>query len=101
MPILDVAANVGFSTPFRPRILHTDDRTKVVLVCLEPGQGIPAHPEENQAYFHVLEGSGVMLTDEGDVAMKAGNLVTIPRGGVRGIRAGDGVRLVVLAIAVM
>lgn len=100
MPIQDITAKVDFSTPFKPRIVHADERSKVVLVCLAPGQGIPPHPEDNQAFFYALEGSGTMLTDEGELPIKAGSLVTIARGGTRGIRA-DKEKLVVLATAVL
>ena len=100
MPIQDITGKVDFSTPFKPRILHTDEHAKVVLVCLSPGQAIPPHPEENQAFFNVLEGSGVIVTDEGELPVIAGNLVTVPRGGKRGIRA-EGGNLVVLALAVL
>ncbi len=100
MPIQDVTAKVDFSTPFKPRILHTDDRAKVVLVCLAPGQQIPAHAEDNQAFFYVLEGSGVVLTEAGELPVSAGNLVDVERGGTRGLRAGDS-KLVVLATAVL
>ncbi len=100
MPIQDVTAKVDFSTPFRPHILHADDRSKVVLVCLAPGQQIPAHPEDNQAFFYVLEGSGTVLTGAGELPVTAGQLVSVERGGTRGLRA-DGSKLVVLATAVL
>ena len=98
MPILDVARQIGFSEKFAPRVLHSDTRMKVVLVCLEPGQRIPPHAEENQGVFTVLEGTGVMTTDEGELPIQKGNVVVVPFGGTRGIRA-EGGRLVVLANA--
>ena len=100
MPIQDITGKVDFSTPFKPRVIHNDERSKVVLVCLSPGQGIPPHPEDNQAFFYALEGSGVMVTDEGELPIKAGNLISVARGGTRGIRANEE-KLVVLATAVL
>ena len=100
MPIQDVLAKIDFSTPFRPRVLHADEHAKLVLVCLAPGQGIPPHPEDNQAFFYVLQGSGTMLTDEGELPLEPGKLVAVARGGARGMRAGAE-KLVVLATAVL
>ncbi len=100
MPIHDVTAKIEVSTPFKPRILHADDRAKVVLVCLAPGQQIPAHGEDNQPFFYVLEGEGTVLTEGGELSIAAGNLVALERGAVRGLRAGDA-KLVVLATAVL
>ncbi len=99
MPVHDVPARIGFDAKFAPRILHHDDRAKVVLICLEPGQGIPPHAEDNQGFFFVLEGEGVLASHEGEVPLSAGVLATVPFGATRGLRARDG-RLVVLATAV-
>jgi quercetin dioxygenase-like cupin family protein len=100
MSVHDVISNIDFSASFKPRILHADEHAKAVLVCLAPGQSIPAHAEDNQAFFYVLEGAGVVLTDEGELRVAAGKLVTVPRGSTRGLRA-DEAKLVVLATAVL
>ncbi len=99
MPVHDVRARIGFDAKFAPRILHRDERAKVVLICLEPGQGIPPHAEDNQGFFFVLEGQGVLTSDEGELPLRAGELATVAFGGTRGVRATEG-RLVVLATAV-
>jgi quercetin dioxygenase-like cupin family protein len=99
MPILDVRARIAFDAKFNPRMLHRDERAKVVLVCLEPGQQIQPHAEENQGFFFVLEGSGILTCDESELPLQQGQLGTVPFGATRGLRATD-VRLVVLATAV-
>ncbi len=100
VPIHDVVDQISFSVPFKPRVLHADDRTKVVLICLAPGQQIPAHADDNQGFFYVLEGAGSIVTASGELSIAAGELAIIERGGVRGLRAGDH-KLVVLGTAVL
>jgi len=89
-------------TPGRmiPQFLHNGPDAKSVLVCLDEGQGIPLHAEDNQPFFYVIEGSGAILTDEGELAVSAGDLVDLARGSSRGMQARNG-RMVVLAIAVL
>jgi len=92
-------ARTAFSGQAAPRVLHSDESMKVMLVSLEPGERIAPHPEENRAVFSVLAGKGVVCTDEGDRFVEAGAVVEVPFGAVRGMRAADE-RLVVLATAV-
>ena len=99
MSLHDVRSRIAFSPRFSPQILHQDERAKVVLVCLDVGQGIAPHSEDNQAFFHVIEGRGTVLTDAGPVDVVAGQLVDIARGGVRGLQTSDE-RMVVLATAI-
>jgi mannose-6-phosphate isomerase-like protein (cupin superfamily) len=67
-------------------VLHESAELKVVLVALEPGHALPAHPGP-AASFHFLDGHGVMVvgTDEVDVA--AGTTVVVPPGQTRSVRA--------------
>lgn len=99
MPTFDLTRIAEFSDKFAPRILHQDERAKVVLVCLSPGQRIPPHKEPNQGVFTVLEGSGTLSTDEGELPLRARTVVVVPHGGTRGLRA-DSERLMVLATAI-
>ncbi len=99
MPVLDVRARVAFDAKFAPRILHRDERAKVVLICLEPGQAIRPHAEQNQGFFFVLEGSGILTCDEVELELREGQLGAVPFGATRGLRATE-VRLVALATAV-
>jgi quercetin dioxygenase-like cupin family protein len=100
MTIDDVRSHITFHPRFAPQMLYSDPHMKLVLACLEPGQTIPAHREDNQAVFFVVDGSGAILTDDGDQAVAAGGIVTVPLGGTRGMRATTE-RFVVLATALI
>ena len=67
-------------------LLHESAELKVVLVALEPGQALPAHPGP-AASFHFLDGHGVMLVGTDEVAVAAGTTVVVPPGQVRSVRA--------------
>jgi quercetin dioxygenase-like cupin family protein len=63
-----------------------NDKFKVILAGLEPGQKIPPHPEA-QAMYHFLEGAGAMIVDGERLAVEAGATVITPQGAVRGVEA--------------
>jgi quercetin dioxygenase-like cupin family protein len=69
-----------------PQILMVDEKVKIVLAGLKPGQKIPNHPE-SQAMYHFLEGNGWMTVDNERIAVSAGGTVTMPAGTVRGMEA--------------
>ena len=70
----------------QPQILMVDDKVKVILAGLEPGQRIPEHAE-NAAMYHFLEGSGWMLVDGERLDVSPGATVVMPAGSVRGMEA--------------
>lgn len=67
-------------------VLHESSELKVVLVGLEAGQGLPAHPGP-AASFHFLDGNGVMVVGTEDVDVAAGATVVVPAGATRAVRA--------------
>ena len=67
---------------------------KTVLVGFEAGQKIDPHPAP-EASYHVLEGSGWIITDGERFSVNTGATVIVPDGISRGIEAGS--RLAVLA----
>lgn len=77
-----------------PQFLADGEKLKVLVVGLEPGQQIPAHPEA-LAVYHFLAGEGVMSVDGQTYAVTAGTTVIAPQGAARGMRAAS--RLVFLA----
>ncbi len=79
----------------RPQILVDSADLKVLVVGLECGQQIPAHPEALAVYY-VVEGDGVMTVDDQAYALAAGAIVVAPPGAARGVCAGN--RLVFLAV---
>ena len=84
---------MGKGTIFR------SDRIMVGLNCFEPGQQHDLHAHQGMdKVYQVLEGQGVFLLEDREIAMDAGVMLVAPEGIPHGIRnTGDG-RLIVLAI---
>ncbi len=70
----------------QPQVLMVDDKVKVLVAGLEPGQQIPEHPEAASVYYF-LAGSGWMLVDGERWPVSAGAIITMPAGTVRGLEA--------------
>lgn len=70
----------------QPQVWLDSPTLKVVLVGLEPGQRLPAHPGPAGVY-HFLEGSGWMMVADERHAVRAGATVVVPDGARRGIEA--------------
>ena len=70
----------------QPQVLLVNDRVKVIVAGLEPGQKIPEHSEAT-AMYHFLEGSGWMIVDGERLAVTPGATVVMPEGSVRGMEA--------------
>lgn len=67
------------------QLLHIDDKMKVLLVGLEPGQSLPPH-EGPGASFSFLSGSGIMVIGDDEITVEAGSLAVVPQGANRSIR---------------
>ena len=60
--------------PVTKKVLDTD-RTIVTLVCLKPGQAIPAFTHRRrEAFVHCLRGDVRITPDEGDAELRSGDL---------------------------
>jgi quercetin dioxygenase-like cupin family protein len=70
----------------QPQVLEENERHKVILAGLEPGQKIPEHPEGSAVYI-ILEGSGWMVVDGERLPVEAGSVVTMGNGAARGMEA--------------
>ncbi len=70
----------------QPQPLLADEKVKIIIAGLEPGQKIPPHPE-SAAMYHILEGSGWMLVDDERFPINQGATVVMPAGTVRGMEA--------------
>ncbi len=81
----------------RPVVLTQNEKAKVVLAGLEPGQVIPPRPEV-YGVFHCLEGQGWMEVDGERLPFNAGATVIVPEGGARGVEAET--RLAFLAVRI-
>jgi quercetin dioxygenase-like cupin family protein len=70
--------------------------SKIVLVCLEAGQTIPAHPEPYAVVFVVLQGEGIITSGTVEHPVSPVHLVAVGKGEDRGIRCTH--RMVLLGI---
>jgi len=75
----------GSDSP-QPQILMADEKVKIILGGLEPGQKIPNHAEA-QAMYHFLEGNGWMTVNDEVMPVSAGATIVMPAGTVRGMEA--------------
>ena len=74
---------------FRAREAYASDRLKVVLGYFEPGQFIPVHAPDSDVVVSVKRGHGTVRDGEADRAVAPGDVVIVPAGEDRGVRAGD------------
>lgn len=79
--------------------LFHSERILVGVNAFEPGQEHRLHTHEGMdKVYHVLEGRGLFLTEEGEEPMVAGEMLIAPEGVAHGLRNDSDGRLVVLAI---
>lgn len=84
---------------FHAETLHEDTHQKTVLAYFEPGQFVPVHAPDSTVTIYVRDGAGTVVEgdDEHDVYMH--DVVTVPAGDRRGIRAEDGRMEALLVVA--
>lgn len=95
MNLIKLREKIQFNEQFRPQILCASPEAKVPLICLEPGQEIPAHPS-GTGIFYVVEGKGIMYLDDEEISLSKGMVVIAPEGAKRGIKGIE--RLVAVAV---
>ena len=59
----------------------------MVLVCLEPGQSIPAHEPGVDMALVVIEGQGSLISGDREEPIRAGSIGFVPAGIRRGVKA--------------
>ena len=70
----------------KPQFLIDTPKFKVLVVGLEAGGQIPAHPGE-AAMYHFLEGTGLMTVGDEVFEIKPGVTIVVPGGVKRGMNA--------------
>lgn len=70
----------------QPTILVADEKIKIIMAGLEPGQIIPEHPEATAIYYF-LTGNGWMTVDGERTPVAAGMSIFMPAGASRGLEA--------------
>ncbi|HZU05484.1 MAG TPA: cupin domain-containing protein [Chloroflexota bacterium] len=72
---------------FNPVAVAGDERVRVILVCLEPGQFIPVHQPGVDLCLVVLEGEGELVAGDRHARVTPGSVAFVPAGEQRGIKA--------------
>ena len=70
----------------KPQFLIDTPNFKALVVGLEAGGQIPAHPGE-AAMYHFLEGAGLMTVGDEAFEIKPGVTIVVPSGVKRGMNA--------------
>jgi quercetin dioxygenase-like cupin family protein len=81
---------------FNPVPIAQSERSRVLLVCLEPGQFIPVHRPGVDIAIVVLEGEGTLVAGEREETVGSGAIAFAPAGTARGLKATT--RLIVLNV---
>ena len=82
---------------FGRRVLAETERFRVVVAGLEDGQEIPLHAPDLDLVMTVMDGTGEVMAGSTAHAVRAGDVVFVPRGQTRGLRAIGG-RLVAVNV---
>lgn len=69
-----------------PQTMFENERVRVIIAGLKPGQRIPVHPEA-AAVYHFLEGQGVMTVDGAQFPVQPGTVIVMDEGAQRGLLA--------------
>ncbi len=72
---------------FLPQLLHGTSGMRVFLLCLEPGQALPARADSEEMVCLVVEGRAKLMAGEEVVTVEAGDLAGAGPGEIRGIEA--------------
>jgi quercetin dioxygenase-like cupin family protein len=83
---------------FGRRVLVETDRFRLVVAALEEGQEIPLHAPDVDLVMAVMDGTGEVMAGATAYPVRAGDVVFVPRGRTRGLRAIGG-RLVAVNVA--
>ena len=77
------------SERFAAHEVFRSDRLKAACGYFEPGQYIPDHAPESDVVIHVRSGTGVVREGDIEHAVERGDVVCVPAGSERGVRAED------------
>jgi len=72
---------------FSPVPVYSTDQYRVILTYFRAGQFIPVHKPDIDLIFLVHSGSGEVVAGETKQQVKAGDIIIVPRGQSRGVRA--------------
>jgi quercetin dioxygenase-like cupin family protein len=72
---------------FCPKVLSATDLTRVMVVGMEDGQEIALHRPGVELALAIMEGAGEVWVGDAPRPVAAGDIVVIPAGTTRGVRA--------------
>lgn len=72
---------------FNPKAVYISDEMKVIVAYFKPGQFIPVHTPGVDVVLCILEGEAEVVADDEKFRVGEKDLVVVPRGIKRGIRA--------------
>lgn len=78
---------------FSARPVFRSERSKVVCGYFEPGQFIPVHAPDSDVTIVVQAGTGTVRDGDEEHAVATGDVVSVPAGEDRGVRAAEDERL--------
>jgi quercetin dioxygenase-like cupin family protein len=84
---------------FGRRTLAETDRFRVVIAALEDGQQIPLHAPPLDLVMTIVEGTGQVMAGASVHSVRAGDVVVVPAGETRGLRATGGRLLAVNVVS--
>jgi quercetin dioxygenase-like cupin family protein/iron-sulfur cluster repair protein YtfE (RIC family) len=98
-PLVGRAAELAEFSPegFGRRVLSETDHFRVVVAALEDGQEIPLHAPPLDMVMTIVEGIGQVMAGDQVHPVRAGDVVIVPAGQTRGLRATGG-RLVAVNV---
>lgn len=73
---------------FSAQTFYADDVQKTVLGYFEAGQFIPVHAPDSTLTVVVQQGGGVVRDGDDEHGIEVGDVVVVPAGVERGVRAG-------------
>ena len=72
---------------FHPIPFGQSERSRALLVCLEPGQFIPVHAPGVDIVFVILEGEGTLIAGDREAVVGPGTIAFAAAGEARGLLA--------------
>ncbi|MFB6137016.1 MAG: cupin domain-containing protein [Halobacteriaceae archaeon] len=83
---------------FGAQVVQESERSKTVCAYFEPGQFIPVHAPNSDVTVAVQSGTGVVRDGDTEHEVEPGDVVVVPAGTDRGVRAAADGRLEALLV---
>jgi quercetin dioxygenase-like cupin family protein len=91
---IDVTRLAEFDTKRHKKIeLFKCPAFNAVQICFEAGQKISPHVEPYAVLFYVMDGAGIITTDDGSWTVNPGDMIFAQKDAVRGIAAKTRMRI--------